>query len=110
MIEEHGFDSILQEVNEVIMAKDVSQFVSQDGFQLRRREARQGGGRQEDNGPEPADDGGNLNQGGAEEPHRAVRIQLALQLLQKSETGEIRGVVEGRTKPADIPGTPQEPR
>ena len=63
MVEEQSFDGCLQQVHKIVVPPDVSQFVSQNGFELLRRKPCQSAGRQKNYRPKPSNYRGNLNAG-----------------------------------------------
>ena len=56
VIEEEGFHDDLEDVDEIVVAADVGEFMGEDGFELIRGKARKDGGRDEDDGLEPAEE------------------------------------------------------
>ncbi len=62
MIEEQGFGDRLGEVDEVIVPLNVRELVRQDGVGLRGREIRERRHRHDDDRPEPADNGGRVDE------------------------------------------------
>ncbi len=57
VIEEDGFRQRLQDVDREVVTPDVRDLVRQDGFHLARRQSRERGDWQQDDRPQPADDG-----------------------------------------------------
>src|ERR1700733_13896029 len=64
VVEEQSFDDGLEDADEVVVAADVGELVGEDGFDLGGREAGEASEGHEDDGAEPADDGGDLDQRG----------------------------------------------
>ena len=63
MVEEQSLDGCLQQVHQIVVPADVSQFVSQNGFELLRRKPCQSAGRQKNHRPKPSNHCWNLNAG-----------------------------------------------
>ena len=63
MVEQQRLDNRLQEVDDVVVAPDVRQFVGEKRLDLRRREARQGRRRQQHHGLQPANENRNGHRG-----------------------------------------------
>ena len=61
VVEEERFGDALQNVDQVIVAADVSEFVGEQGFDLFGGKSGEGANGHEDNGAEPADYGGDLD-------------------------------------------------
>ena len=55
VIKEGGFEESLEQVNQIIVALQVDQFVNENGFELRWGQAGPDRGRNQNDGPEPAE-------------------------------------------------------
>jgi hypothetical protein len=68
MVEEQGFDNGLQDADEIVVAADMGELVGEDGFNLDGRQTAETTQRNENNGTQPADHGGDLDERGLKEP------------------------------------------
>jgi hypothetical protein len=59
---QHGLGHALQDVDEIIVAADVRQFVRKERFELRRAQTRQSRGGHKDDGTQPPDHGRHFHQ------------------------------------------------
>ena len=90
MIEQQCFDGRLQHVQQVIVAADVRQFVSQDGLHHLRGQARERAYRKQNHGAQPADHHGYSGDGGLAQrnlPHNAQTVREARQNLLPRRLG-----------------------
>ena len=81
MIEEQRLHHALKQVDQIVIAPDVSQLMGEDGCQLVRSKPRHGAGRQQDNRTEPADGYRGLRQRGFQKPHRPADPEPMRQAL-----------------------------
>ena len=72
VIEQQRLDDGLQEVDDVVVTPDMCQLVRDERFDLRRRQAGERGGRQQDNRLHPADHHRNGDRGRFEDAHHAI--------------------------------------
>ena len=90
MIEEQGFSDRLDQVDEVIVPLNVRELVRQDGVRLRGREIRERRHRHDDDGPEPADNGGRVDEAALGHMHSAADAE------ERREASDRRLPVRGR--------------
>ncbi|HEY9010976.1 MAG TPA: hypothetical protein VIN06_08145, partial [Devosia sp.] len=82
MVEEERLDDELEEVDEVIVAADVGEFVDEDRLDLvGRQRGEEGGGDDEHRFP-PAEDGGNVDLRGGDEADGARDLQLGAERVE----------------------------
>jgi hypothetical protein len=92
VVEEESFDRDLQEVDEIVMAADVGEFVGEDGLELGDGQLADEGGGEEDDGMEIADDGGGGDKSGLEEGDGAADVQAGGEVVGLGEqVGRERG-------------------
>jgi|SRR5579862_4541910 len=79
VIEEQCFNRDLEKIDEAVEAADVSEFVSDDRFDLRFRETRKSRGGEKNHRTEPADDRGRVERGAFAIVDEAVDAEAALE-------------------------------
>jgi hypothetical protein len=82
VVKQQRLDRRLHEVDQVVVAPDVRQFMGEDGFDLARREVIEHSERHEDHRAEASDNGGNVEAGGLQQSNGAPDAEALLQCLQ----------------------------
>jgi hypothetical protein len=105
VVEQQRFGNCLQQVHRVVVPPDMCELVREDRFDLRRRQRRDGGDRQENHGTHPADDRWNFHgnrlydvNGGGQA--KSMRQPAAGRLPARRRRGKSRAMQRPHVPPA----------
>ena len=110
MIEEQRLGDRLQHVHRVVVPADVRELVGENRFDLRRRQRRERGDRQQDRRPQPADDRRHVDERRLDD----VRGRRQAEAVREPAAGGLparrRGRQRGAMQPAHVPPAAGHPR